>query len=594
MKVLFTRLFILPLFLTVSIGTAAAAEYEGGEARYEWRDNPLFEYAPGMSYESVEMLEQGSVQSRYPSASLSLKASGTEGQINTLTLDGGPAAHTRVALEGNVIEFGQNPVFDTSLLPLELMPRVEIYRNNFGPQGITASAGIVNYSLQSLFRENLEISLSGGSFGLWSGKALWNTKFTGGVQATWGLSYRQADNAFPYSNLYGQELRMENMDFHKVSLLQQLKSPHWKIDNSLSWKEAGTGILYSATARQEDLLLLLGAQYQATNISLQAHYAYWDNQYRDSTTDRHHNHSLKLDMERDWKTAPWSLRLNLRNNTAYLESTKVGQRWDDEILLSLLNKFKISDWIIQADLSASESLQQGPALIPGLGVGWSPLPLWGLDARLSRVFQRPSFNDLYWPEDSWSAGNPALRPETGWQVKCSLHVFLLPLRLELSWLYNNLSDMILWTDQSGKWRPENQGLTRVSSLTVSGEWKHLGKKVLWTVSGSWSWTRTLDNDPVSPWYQTTLPYSPEHKADLSLKASQKKVWGAGLHLRYTGLRYVTASHSVSLPAYLILDLNVEVLWFYISLNNLLDMRVEDVQGFAQPGRNVEAGVVFKI
>lgn len=576
----------LPCLLLPALSWSAI---QAGEAWYE-QPQPLIEYYPGLSYESILLPSGGSVQSRYPSSSLLLKANGTAGQVTTLSLDGGPASHTRIAWEGQILDFGQIPTFDASLLPLELRPRADIYRYNFTSRGWSASSGIVNYRLDPLQKQGLNIRLGAGSFGLWSGQALWQPNMTGNLQSSWGILYRQAENAFYYRNDLGLELPMQNMDYRKAGLIQKLEGRNWQWSSSLTWKESGTGNKYSLQARQEDLLLLSQGGWSSSNLSLQAEYAYWENHYRDSSTDSHFNHQIRIksqgSRQKGFYTGSWSLQ----SQTSILYSSRLDQQWEEILHAAWMHTLRGKAWRLQADLGSSWSLLTEPAFLPALGAAWSPDPRFSLDLHLSRVFQRPSFNDLFWPEDSWSAGNPDLLPEQGWQLRGGAQMFLLPLRLEISGLWNELRDMILWTDQSGKWRPENQGQTRSLTLKILLDYKTVWKNILWTLSGSWSWNQTRDTHPDSPAYNLQLIYTPEHQADLTFSASRKRLWEVSLHIRYTGPRFVTPSHTVSLPSYILADAGVTYRILYFSVNNLLNMAIQDVQGYPQPGLNLEGGV----
>lgn len=61
-------------------------------------------------------------------------------------------------------------------------------------------------------------------------------------------------------------------------------------------------------------------------------------------------------------------------------------------------------------------------------------------------FKAPTSNDLFWPEDAFTRGNPMLRPETGWHTDVTVEQLLFENRLFLtaSYFHWDITDKIDW------------------------------------------------------------------------------------------------------------------------------------------------------
>ncbi|RKY83631.1 hypothetical protein DRQ09_09775 [candidate division KSB1 bacterium] len=73
----------------------------------------------------------------------------------------------------------------------------------------------------------------------------------------------------------------------------------------------------------------------------------------------------------------------------------------------------------------------------------------------------PTFNDLYWPEDSFTKGNPELKPEKSFSEDIGISIKVSePVEFHLGATFFNIlyQDLINWQpDLSGKWTPVNIG-----------------------------------------------------------------------------------------------------------------------------------------
>lgn len=91
------------------------------------------------------------------------------------------------------------------------------------------------------------------------------------------------------------------------------------------------------------------------------------------------------------------------------------------------------------------------------------------------TFGAPTLNDLFWPADAYSEGNPALKPERGRIAEGSMELSGSGLLLRCGIYERLVKDQIDWApDTVGIWRPENIGQVRTDGLEVesgfAGRW----------------------------------------------------------------------------------------------------------------------------
>ncbi len=100
----------------------------------------------------------------------------------------------------------------------------------------------------------------------------------------------------------------------------------------------------------------------------------------------------------------------------------------------------------------------GSENLPLIGLVLNPLEETALKISYGKHFLAPTLNDLYWPADPYTKGNPDLKPENGWHTDVTLEQSLLKDKvfLTLSYFRWNVDDKIQWEpDSSGVWSPIN-------------------------------------------------------------------------------------------------------------------------------------------
>ena len=216
-------------------------------------------------------------------------------------------------------------------------------------------------------------------------------------------------------------------------------------------------------------------------------------------------------------------------------------------------------------------------------------------------FYLPSFNDLYWPSDPYSKGNPSLKSETS-----NSHIlnwnktFAQGLNFVIEYRNKRSHNLIVWApDENDVWKPQNLDRTERKNLIVSSNLP----EIISGMTFSWTLTRTKTKNLNSG---KTLQYVPEISAtgmvrytinDIQFELQSKYV-GERTYQDYNEnfelvdkalnpFQNVTAGVHFIFPAF------KKSLQFHIIAENLLNENTAFDPDFPEPDRVVKAGMTFK-
>jgi len=127
---------------------------------------------------------------------------------------------------------------------------------------------------------------------------------------------------------------------------------------------------------------------------------------------------------------------------------------------------------ILAGLRYEDNSGFGNETLPRFGFVLTPKASTAIKLSSGKHFSAPTPNDLYWPDDGFSRGNPDLLPETGWQTDVSLEQSIADDRVFFSASYFN------WTiDDKIQWEPDSNGVYMPNNLrTFEGNGFEAGAK----------------------------------------------------------------------------------------------------------------------
>jgi len=246
-------------------------------------------------------------------------------------------------------------------------------------------------------------------------------------------------------------------------------------------------------------------------------------------------------------------------------------------------------WDNYSDIAARTCPKLGVLISTGEHVALS------LRGNIGQSFRLPAFNDLYWPEDDFTKGNPNLSPErsTNYDIGLTLRrAHSSHFQIELTYFQNNIEDLILWEPgDDWKWTPRNVGRAFIKGLENSLTFR-LPDNLLY-IKIAHTWMKATDESPNSPNQGNRLIYRPDTKIDISTGLNFGPIT-ANLNYRVVGNRYTTPDNlkERELAEYQLLNGNIGSTFLTGRFNvdvklqalNILDKSIYLLEGYPLPGR----------
>ncbi len=207
----------------------------------------------------------------------------------------------------------------------------------------------------------------------------------------------------------------------------------------------------------------------------------------------------------------------------------------------------------------------------------------------SKGFRAPTFNDLYWPFDGFTEGNPRLRPEKGWSWEGGFDIeYVNGLKINATYFTNKLKGLINWAPGTDLvWRPSN-----VDSARIDGTEFETTLPLLKGLSANLGYTYLNAMDINRDRY---LTYRAKHKFDFGLTYEYDSKFNIKFYGQSLGRRYINTSNSNLLQEDLIayLDASYKInnnLTTTLSIDNIFNKVYSRVYGYPMPGFAITGGV----
>ncbi len=216
-----------------------------------------------------------------------------------------------------------------------------------------------------------------------------------------------------------------------------------------------------------------------------------------------------------------------------------------------------------------------------------PAKLHGL---ASRSFRAPTFNDLFWPDEGWSKGNPDLKPEKGITREIGLETrWGERVVSDVTYYRNTFKDLINWAPVNTVWQPLN-----VDSARMDG-WEWSATAALcrnMELKAGYTWLNAEDTNS-----HKRLIYQPKNKVDVSLRAKEWKGFAAEIHGQYTGTRFCDTANTQKIGSFWVWGAGASQrlrkdLSCFLSVDNLFDREYVVMQGYPMPGAVIRSGVTL--
>ena len=206
-----------------------------------------------------------------------------------------------------------------------------------------------------------------------------------------------------------------------------------------------------------------------------------------------------------------------------------------------------------------------------------------LTAAYGTAYRAPTFNDLYYPASSFTAGNPDVQPEKS-------ESYELGIRGSNGWgewgvnvFENQIDDLIVWAG-SRPMRPENVDVARIRGIETTVATELAG----WDLAANLTFMDPQDRSKANHGHLLQRRAKRQFNLDLD---RQFGAIGMGASLYATSERFDKASNvdDSRMPGYALVDLRSEYrfddAWrLQFKLANLLNREYETTQTYEQPGR----------
>jgi vitamin B12 transporter len=224
---------------------------------------------------------------------------------------------------------------------------------------------------------------------------------------------------------------------------------------------------------------------------------------------------------------------------------------------------------------------------------------WAMRGQLSRNYNLPSFNDLYWS----TGGNPNLKPESGYAAETGFDFYnknsSRVIDCSVTFYGNQIDDKIVWQPvNGGLWQPFNLQKTRATGVETNFSFKKRFQNGYWQAAGHYSYNAAVQ---VGGMYDSKqLVYIPKHQAGLNGHFSYKTFF-LSYQQSISGKRYTLADHSTALPIFTLVNLRFgrNIIWqtggaeSSFDIDNVFNTNYQSVAAYAMPRRVYRFSLAFK-
>ncbi len=558
--------------------------------------------------------EPGAVKGRTDISKLIIEAPGTivhdYGNLSTVSVRGASAEQTLIMLDGVRLNSSLNNQADLTLIPCGTAQRIEVVRGGASAlYGANAIGGVINIITPDASCQAVNATAGIGSFG--KRYANFNLCLPGRVNLLFAAGLLDAENRFPFKDSLDSLRFRKNSDLTRADLLFKsgLKLGRQYLSLLGTWagaKRGSPGPLSfpsdSARLNDERLLFICGYDLQQTdNARLSARFFHQrslqnyynpDEYFFASDTHRTLRTGLNVNqrildfvfgLESDWEKAlSTTVGRPSRLTTAFYFEGGLNYQG---VSLNPMLRYEIMK--NRRDDATAYHRTYG-AFSPKLSVVINRFRPLSFYLSANRSFRAPTFNEMWWPEDAWTKGNPRLAPEwaTGFDAGAGLNIGSIGL-LRMGFFHSRVKDLIQWQpDENFVYQPVNIAQARITGIELEEElgFRWIGLKGNATYQISRSETLDLSYRPrISGRASLWLAYLKDSVQPLRITLSAK---GAGK-------RFANSENTETLPGYLLFTFDVFLKVKVKSLlpqirfgcDNIFDRRYQALKGYPLPGRS---------
>lgn len=243
---------------------------------------------------------------------------------------------------------------------------------------------------------------------------------------------------------------------------------------------------------------------------------------------------------------------------------------------------------LQANLRHDQNSQFGDKTTGAAAYGYQFSQNWRANIGYGTAFKAPSFNDLYYPLNLGSRGNPNLQPESSRNAEAAMHYEAGLQHVSLTVYHNEVEDLIAWGKMpDGIWTPVNVANARLKGSTLAYDGR----------IGSFNLTASYDYlDPRDADSGKILPRRARNYGMIAL-GQRLGPYEWRVEMQASGNRYDDLKNTNRLAGYALVNLygayHLSGDWsLFARINNLFDRDYQLAADYATPGLNAFVGLRY--
>jgi vitamin B12 transporter len=566
-----------------------------------------------------------------------LKDYGTIGGIKNVKLRGLSTENVALLVDGHPVNNPQYGSMDLSLLPLETMDKIEVlYGGASALYGGNALGGVVNLvtrRAQDGFHGRAKVEM--GSFGASRLIAEVQNRLHD-IGLLVNVSKEFGDDDYPFISQRSQgdtTIYRRNADYARTQVF--VSSDFQPVKNVdlyasllyVTFERGAPGPISSpSTARQHDDVyrVLVGSKWKALEtivFTLSGIYNYNNESYIENipfipTDLLYKSRSYSINFETEWVPIIWDRMLGgIEYGKGWLDVK--GISWASPFIMKpergqksayLSNEVHIEDeaeWLdrfmfFQTIRYDGYSDVRDEAISPKFGINVRLNKSYNVHLRssLGKNFRVPTFNDLYYPNYS----NTGLAPEHSTAFDGGIIGSLEKSgrqTLEITYFDINTEEKIV---TGADWRPYNIGKANNSGIELRYDYHSLDGKadVYFGLTFIDALKKNKDSATDST-FEKQLVSVPRSSGAMGVSI-ESEIGRITINHYITGLRYINADNTKSLPAYMVTDVNISkriamdniLVLLRCDVSNVFDVSYQSIFDYPMPGRTfmVSVGIEY--
>jgi outer membrane cobalamin receptor len=544
------------------------------------------------------------------------------GAVSAIAVRGGKGNETLVLIDGQPINNPQGGDVNVSSIPLADAERVEILSGaSSALYGADAAAGVVNViTSEPSGSPEFRFKSSYGTYDTLKSELRGGVPL-GPVWAAFGGEYKKSDG-FRQNDDYEARTFFAGSTY-EFSMAQEISGRVQFYKGEVG--SPGPLSFEDSTARLNDDDLYLNVRYAGSFIGglyspdVAFYYNEIDRRYESvlwGIDDRHENRFYGITARNYIRPVAWNrFCAGAEFGRARTDSTSVGKIKEDNFAFILQDEVEVGGLNVVAGVRYDHNENYGSQVSPRAGARYRIVDWLNVRAAFGEGFRAPTFDELFWPDTVFYAGNPDLVPEKNSSYEGGVE-FVYPGKgtsFEFTYFRSDYRNLIVnVTDDEPPYvtKPENVAEALISGIELSGKAAPLALVGVETpvVGVSGSLTHLLKVQGRSEGEELErLDYRPKTSAFVEVTYVQPLLGGISLEPSFNA-EYVSSNQYTYvdpityetekrfLKPYTLVGFRtaarVRNFEPYFAVNNLGDVDYQTIYDYPMPGRIFTGGITI--